>query len=67
MARAMRIATIIRPVEDAPPLDSCYRFDHGDERFAGVVDDVVRIGEHAVEITLSMTGAEHERLLAVRP
>ena len=66
MGRAMRTATIIRPPEDAPPLDSCYRFGHGDERFAGVVDDVVRIGEHAVEITLSMTAAEHERLLAAR-
>jgi len=62
----MRTATIISLAEDAPPLDSCYRFHHGDERFTGVVDNVVRVGEHAVEITLSMTGAEHERLLAAR-
>jgi hypothetical protein len=66
MARVMRTATIIRLAEDAPPLDSCYRFEQGDERFAGVVDNVVRIAEHAVEITLSMTAAEHERLLAAR-
>jgi hypothetical protein len=66
MARAMRTATIISPAGDAPPLDSCYRFDRGEERFAGVVDSVVRIDEHAVEITLSMTAAEHERLLASR-
>ena len=62
----MRTATIISLAEDAPPLDSCYRFEQGDERFAGVVDNVVRIAEHTVEITLSMTGAEHERLLAAR-
>jgi hypothetical protein len=66
MARVMRTATIIRLAEDAPPLDSCYRFEQGDERFAGVVDNVVRIAEHTVEITLSMTAAEHERLLAAR-
>ena len=62
----MRTATIISLAEDAPPLDSCYRFHHGDERFTGVVDNVVRVGEHAVEITLSMTASEHERLLASR-
>ena len=66
MADAMRTATIISLAADAPPLDSCYRFDHGQEQFAGVVDKVVRIGEHAVEITLSMTAAEHERLLSSR-
>jgi len=66
MAGAMRTATIITPAEDAPPLDSCYRFDRGEERFAGVVDNVVRLGEHAVEITLTMTAAEHDRLLASR-
>ena len=66
MAGTMRTATFISLAADAPPLDRCYRFDHGQEQFAGVVDNVVRIGEHAVEITLSMTAAEHERLLASR-
>jgi hypothetical protein len=59
-------ATIIREAREAPPVDACYRFDEGEERFAGVVDDVCRIGASEVRITLSMTGAEYERLCAAR-
>jgi hypothetical protein len=62
----VRRATIIREAGEAPPVDACYRFDEGEERFAGVVDAVCRIGASEVRITLSMTGAEYERLCAAR-
>jgi len=67
MARVVRTATIIRLARDAPPLDSCYQFAEGSERFAGVVDQVAPVGDDDVSITLSMTAAEHERLLAAQP
>ena len=62
----LRRATIIRAANEAPPVDACYRFDEGEQRFAGIVDDVRRVGVSKVKITLSMTGAEYERLRAVR-
>jgi len=62
----LKRAIIIREAKEAPPVDACYRFDEGEERFAGVVDDVCRIGASKVRITLSTAGAECERLRAVR-
>lgn len=62
----VRKATIIRAEQEAPPIDACLRFEEGEQRFAGIVDDVRRVGPSEVRITLSMTGAEYERLRAVR-
>jgi len=62
----VRQATIIREAKEAPPVDACYRFDEGQQRFAGIVDAVCRVGASEVRITLSMTGADYERLRSAR-
>jgi hypothetical protein len=64
MEHVMQTHAIMRLAKDAPPLDSCYQFAAGGERFVGVVANVVPVGDADVRITLSMTTAEHERLLA---
>ena len=62
----MRTATVICPANDAPPVDSCYRFAEGGERFTGVVDAVRPLDAAHTRITVSLTSADHERLLAAR-
>jgi DNA polymerase II small subunit/DNA polymerase delta subunit B len=62
----MRTTAIIRRANEAPPIDACLRFAEGHDEFVGVVDDVVQDGHGHVRITLSMTAADHGRLLAAR-
>jgi DNA polymerase II small subunit/DNA polymerase delta subunit B len=62
----MRTATIVRRANEAPPVDACLRFVEGGDEFVGVVDDVARRVDGHVRITLCMTAADHQRLMATR-
>jgi len=62
----VRKATIIRTAREAPPVDACFRFDEGQQRFAGIVDEVCRLGASEVRITVSITGADYDRLRCAR-
>lgn len=60
----MQTTTITRLAKEAPPRDACYAFAVGDERFVGVVRDVIPVGEAKADITVEMTTREHQRMLA---
>jgi hypothetical protein len=61
--------TIIRGPADKGALrpGDKYEFAEGDQHFVGEVRKVVPVSATKNEITVEMTAAEHERMLAAQP